>query len=76
MRQADGVELIDEEYSLTEHRQLLQENAFQCLVFADAGPSLKACEDIFGDLFRTPVPRTANGGFLLAPERTLGVPWK
>ena len=39
--QADGVELLKEDYSLTEHRQLVQEDAFQCIVFADGGPSLK-----------------------------------
>jgi hypothetical protein len=35
------VELLKEDYSLTEHRQLVQEDAFQCIVFADGGPSLK-----------------------------------
>ena len=39
--QADGVELLKEDYSLTEHRQLVQEDSFQCIVFADGGPSLK-----------------------------------
>ena len=40
--EAEGVELIEEDYSLTEHRQLVQEDAFQCIVFADSGRSLKA----------------------------------
>lgn len=73
LAEADGVELLKEDYSLTEHRQLVQEDSFQCIVFADGGPSLKACEEIFDNLFSQPVPREANGGFLVAPERTLGV---
>ena len=35
----------------------------------------KACEEIFDNLFSQPVPREANGGFLVAPERTLGAAW-
>ena len=42
--QAEGVELIEEDYSLTEHRHLVQEDAFQCIVFADSGRSLKASQ--------------------------------
>lgn len=38
------MELIEEDYSLTEHRQLVQEDAFQCVVFADSGRSLKASQ--------------------------------
>lgn len=72
LAEAEGVELIEEDYSLTEHRQLVQEDAFQCIVFADSGRSLKACEEIFEGLFSQPVPREA-GGFLVAPARTLGV---
>ena len=41
----------------------------------DRAAALEACEEIFDNLFSQPVPREANGGFLVAPERTLGAAW-
>ncbi|CAE7949218.1 unnamed protein product, partial [Symbiodinium sp. KB8] len=41
-QKAEKVELIPEDYSATEHRELLSAgDPFQCLVFANDGPSLK-----------------------------------
>ncbi|CAK9114035.1 unnamed protein product [Durusdinium trenchii] len=72
LEEADCVELISEDYSLAEHGSLLREDDRpQCIAFADRA-SLKACEEIFEDLFARPIPREA-GGFLVAPERTLAV---
>ena len=42
-----------------------KENSFLALL-------VEACEEIFEGLFSQPVPR--EGGFLVAPARTLGVP--
>jgi len=73
-QKAEKVELIPQDYSATEHRELLSAgDPFQCLVFANDGPALKACEDIFDDLFALPVPRDDRSGFIVAAEKTLAV---
>ena len=63
--QADRVELLKEDYSLTEHRQLVQEDAFQCIVFADGGPSLKV-----------PLTPLTNEMGPIGPMGPVGVPFQ
>lgn len=41
MGEVKGVEVLSEDYSLTEHRQLEQQGGVQCIAFTD-GDSLKA----------------------------------
>ncbi|CAJ1365395.1 unnamed protein product [Effrenium voratum] len=68
--EAEGVELVKEAYSAVEHRRSVQDNV-QCLVFADSGRSMKACEEVYEKLFAAPVADV--DALFVQPERSLGV---